>query len=233
MSGDTVTKRVPRALLVGRHRLFRECLADRLEARGSLEVAGQVDLLGAVPDRVEEDQVGLILVDLSCGQDESEEQLRRLTADPSSPRVVILGLSGQREDYLRWVEAGASGYVLQESSLTELETALDRVLAGEVYCSPRVTYSLFDRVGELTRRQRRKHLAESMDLTPREMEVLRLIADGLTNRQIAERIHLSVYTVKNHVHNILGKLNVGGRMEAVEKAFERHWLHERRRSATP
>ena len=147
--------------------------------------------------------------------------------------MIVLGLSEERDDFLRWVAAGARGYVVQESSLAELETALERVLAGEVYCSPRVTYSMFHRLGELARERRRHHEAHSLDLTPREMEVLRLIADGLTNRLIAERIHLSVYTVKNRVHNILEKLEVERREMAVEEAYARGWLQPRRRSAGP
>ena len=95
------------------------------------------------------------------------------------------------------------------------------MLAGEVYCSPRVTYSMFHRLGEMARERRRHEEAQSLDLTPREMEVLRLISDGLTNRQIAERVCLSVYTVKNHVHNILAKLEVERREMAVEEAYAR------------
>lgn len=220
-----------RALLVGRHRLFRECLASRLVAAGRVEVAGQVEELRAVPAWIAERPVDLVLVDLARAEDGAERHLCGVATHGGRVKIVVLGLSDERDEFLRWVQAGASGYVLQESSLGDLEEALERVLAGEVYCSPRVTYTMFDRLGELARERRRLRQAQDLDLTPREMEVLRLIADGLSNRQIAERICLSIYTVKNHVHNILDKLEVDGRERAVEKAFERRWLRERRRTA--
>ena len=220
-----------RALLVGRHKLFQECLATRLEAVGSVRVAGQVDDVEAAVEWIAEQSAELVLVDLSrYDEGTTLRGLRRLTEEGSASKVVVLGLSEERDDFLRWVEAGACGYVLQEASLAELQTALERVLAGEIYCSPKVTYSMFHRLGELARECRRHREAESLDLTPRELEVLRLIADGLTNRQVAERVHLSVFTVKNHVHNILEKLGVERREMAVDEAHERGWLQPRRHS---
>lgn len=224
-----------RTLLVGRHRLFRECLASRLEKTGRVRVVGQSDDLGQAVERVQAEAVDLVLVDLTRPDQVALEPLSRLVGErregaAEGPKVVVLGLSEEHEDFLRCVEAGASGYVLQESSFADLESALERVLAGEVYCSPRVTYSMFSHLGELAREQRRHDEVVSLDLTPREMEVLGLLAEGLSNRQIAERVCLSIYTVKNHVHNILEKLDVDGREDAVERAYELNWLPERRRS---
>ena len=221
-----------RTLLVGRHKLFQECLASRLEASGQVRVAGQVDDLPSAAAWLADHPADLVLVDLSRYDERSTmQQLPGLAVRGVAPKVMVLGFSEDRDDFVRWAEAGACGYVLQESSLSDLLEAMDRVLGGEVFCSPKITYSMFHRLGELARERRRHDEVESLDLTPREMEVLRLIADGLTNRQIAERICLSIFTVKNHVHNILEKLDVERREAAVEKAYDRCWLEPRRRSA--
>lgn len=221
---------MPQAVLVGRHRLFRECLAALLEGGGRVRVWGQVDDLDQVVERINGCAPDLALVDLSRPDDAGYRRLRDLTSYGSGIRVVVLGLSDEEDEFLRCIEAGATGYVLQESSVEDLDTALERVLAGEVFCSPRVTFSMFRRLGELAREQRRREQVEALDLTPREMEVLRLIAEGLTNRQIAGQLCLSVYTVKNHVHNVLEKLDVGNREAAVKVAYRRRWLRDRRSS---
>ena len=87
---------------------------------------------------------------------------------------------------------------------------------------------MFARLAELSRERARSERVEALELTPREMEILQLIAEGLSNRSIAERLSLSVYTVKNHVHHILEKLHVQDRREAVEHAYARHWLRPQR-----
>lgn len=220
-----------RVLMVGRHRLFRECLAASLETRERVRVVAQVGELAEAERWMEgEGAAEIVLVDLSRPEDVPMDRLARLARNRNGSRVVVLGLAEEEHDFMRCVEAGASGYVLQSSSLDDLEEALERVMAGEVFCSPRVTYSMFSRLGELAREKRRRERVEALELTPREMEVLGLIADGLSNREIAERIHLSIYTVKNHVHNILDKLDVAGRDEAVRLAYEHRWLEPPRRS---
>jgi len=218
----------PQALLVGRHRLFRECLAAFLDRGGRVRVKEQVDDLEQAVRRLNGHAPQVVLVDLSHNDEGGWRRLRELARSGSGVRVVVLGLGDEADELLRCIEAGAAGYVLQESSLADLDAALERVLAGEVFCSPRVTFSMFRRLGELAREHRRRQQVEALELTPREMEVLRLIAEGLTNRQIAARVCLSVYTVKNHVHNVLEKLGVDNREAAVETAYRRRWLPDRR-----
>lgn len=219
-----------RIVVVARHRLFRQCLANLLREGTDLEVAAELDGLEAVENWLEEEVADLLLLDLSRPREVELEDLRAVRERCPGIKVVILGLSEEQEDFLRCIEAGARGYVLQESSFDDLKKALRRVLAGEVFCSPRVTYSMFSRLGELAEERRRREQVEALELTPREMEVLELLAEGLSNRQIAERVCLSIYTVKNHVHNILDKMDVGAREQAVEKAFARRWLQEPLRS---
>lgn len=215
-------------LLVSGHRLFRECLAGRLTAGGEAGVR-EVDDLAAAGVALAEAPADVVLADLGAPDDGGCGELRALVGRFPGLRVVVLGGSEDEDEYLRWVESGAVGYLLQDSSLDELREAVGRASRGELHCPPGVGFRLFSRLGDLAAERRRRQRVEALSLSPRELEVLEMVADRLSNRQIAERLCLSVYTVKNHVHRILDKLEVRHRKEAVERAYENGWLRDRRR----
>lgn len=214
-------------LLVSDHRLFRECLAARLAAEGVTRVA-EADDLGAAAETLERTSAEVVIADLPPPSDRLCEELRRLVERFAGLRVVVLGGDEDEEAYLRWVESGAVGYLLQDSSLHELREAVERARRAELHCPPGVGYRLFSRLGDLAAERRRRERVEALSLSPRELEVLAMVAERSSNRQIAERLCLSVYTVKNHVHRILAKLEVRQRQAAVAKAYEHGWLRERR-----
>lgn len=212
-------------MLVGEHKLFRECLATSLMEVEDFEVCGQEDDLSpllageceAVPD--------LLLLDLGSPEGPSLHQVRELRRRKPMLKVIIVGLTIDEEDVLRCIEAGASGYVLKEASIEDLVLAVEHVLDGGVAgCSTEMAQSLFRRLADLAAERRHYERVASLDLTPREIEILELIADGMSNKQIADELCLSLHTVKNHVHHILYKLNVRRRTQAVEKALRRRWL---------
>jgi DNA-binding NarL/FixJ family response regulator len=215
-------------LLVSGHRLFRECLAGRLTAGGEVEVR-EVDDLSAARDELAAAPADVVLADLPPPDEHCCAELGALVGRHPGLKVVVLGGSEDEDEYLRWVDAGAVGYLLQDSTLEELLEAVGRAHRGELHCPPGVGFRLFSRLGDLASERRRRERVEALSLSPRELEVLEMVADKMTNRQIAERLCLSVYTVKNHVHRILDKLDVPQRKEAVTKAFENGWLRERRR----
>ena len=137
-------------------------------------------------------------------------------------KVIVTGLSDSEAAILQYIEAGVSGYVLRDDSVETMLTTIRAVHAGEAVISPSVAAALMARLAELA------ELAKAAggnspvttsdalpDLTPREREVLSLIALGLSNSEIAERLTLELGTVKNHVHHILEKLNVSSRQDAV------------------
>jgi len=213
--------------LVSADRVFRECLAEMLESSCRVEVVGASDGAAGAARALADRPADVVLVDLTDGRDGVEDALRTLCA--GDRRTMVLGSGESSEEPLRCLKAGARAYLVSEASPGELEDAVDEVLRGGIYCSPRATFRLCDRLGDLARERRRRMRVESLRLTPRELEVLQLASEGLTNRQIAERLNLSVYTVKNHVHRVLDKLDACDRKEAVEIAFRNSWLRERRR----
>ena len=181
------------------------------------------DLRGALAT-VEAAKPDILVIDLNDPEEAATELVRDTRKHCPEVKIVLLGMCHEETSILRCIEAGAGACVSKESSLNELSGVIERVLNGEAVYSPQIAYSMFARLAELSRERARSERVEALELTPREMEILQLIAEGMSNRDIAERLSLSVYTVKNHVHHILEKLHVQDRREAVEHAYARHWL---------
>jgi DNA-binding NarL/FixJ family response regulator len=137
-----------------------------------------------------------------------------ITALDPPPKVVALGVPNAESDVLACAAAGVSGYVTREDPLETMVAAIESVARGELLCTPRMAAALFDQVRVLTSN---RLPAGTEELTPREREVLGLIEDGLSNKAIGQRLRIELPTVKNHVHNILEKLRVHRRADAVAR----------------
>jgi two-component system, NarL family, nitrate/nitrite response regulator NarL len=146
--------------------------------------------------------------------------LRTLTATPRAMRVIAIALPERTSDVLACVEAGASGYVTGDASLTDLVATIESVARGEMRCSPRITGTLLRRLAALA--ASRGPFPPGPKLTAREHEVLALLDEGLSNRQIAHSLYIELATVKNHVHHILEKLQVERRGEAIAYLRQQH-----------
>lgn len=212
---------VTRLMLVSRQRLLRECLAARFASSRRFAVAGQSPSLEEAIAQAPRRGAQLLLVDGGCLDDRAYTLLGRLGGQL---KAVVLGLSDGHSELRRCAEAGISGFVDRDSAYDDLAATLDAVANGYRVCSGRSSQALFDRLARLGKRSRNDQRMEALRLTPRQMEVLRLMAEGLGNVEIATRLHLSHYTVKNHVHKILRTLDVKDRTEAVAYAYRRRWL---------
>lgn len=208
-------------LLVSRQRLFRDCLADQLTGAGGFVVAGHADELARGIAEARRRGAHLLVVDGSVLDEGDFDLLAEL---PGDLKTVVLGVRGVVADVRRCAEAGVDGFAYRDLPLDELVRTLAAVVRGERVCGPGSTRQLFARLARLGRREREDERLEVLTLTPRQMEVLRLIARGLGNEAIACRLGLSPHTVKNHVHNILDRLGASDRAEAVANAYQRHWL---------
>jgi two-component system, NarL family, nitrate/nitrite response regulator NarL len=160
----------------------------------------------------------VILLDISM--EGAVEAVRTLRGTPSAPRVVVLAVDELDDELLACVRAGVSGYVARDASLDDLIRTVRSAACGEVLCSPRFAAHLFDHVVELADQAAAAPPADSTSgrleqLTPRQHEILQLIARGMSNKEIARRLSIRVPTVKNHVHQVLDKLNVSRRGAAA------------------
>lgn len=211
-------------MIVDSHQLFRECLAEVLrDGTGSFRVEiAPCEPVEPALARLTEQRFDVLLVGLDLPG--SAGLIRQAAERSPGLRAVVLGSAGAEAEAVACLEAGARGYVQREQSLEELRIAILRVARGEVVLPPELAFRLFGRLGELGRESRRRRRLEFLDLTARAIEILGLIGQGMSNQQIADRLHLSVHTVKNHVHNILERLELKTRAEAVRYARERGWL---------
>lgn len=216
-------------VIVDHHQLFGDCLAAVLAKEGRFEVVGRAASSREALDRLTQTRVDILLVTLETSMEGIRSLIQAVEERSPKSKVVLLGHDEAEERILECLEAGVNGYLVRDQSLAELRAGIEAVWRGDTVCTPRVAHSLFTRLARLGRERRRRNRLDYLTLTPRELEVLRLVADGLSNHEIARQLILSVHTVKNHIHKILETLGVNSRWEAVRYAVERGWLRDRRR----
>jgi two-component system nitrate/nitrite response regulator NarL len=208
-----------RVLVGGTMRLYREGIAELLGRFEDIEI---VDSAGGHAQTVTaaielEPDVALLDPGLIGGA----SAIRDLTGARPATKVIVLASSDADQDVIEYAEAGMSGLVNYEDSAEDLAEAIRSVARGELRCSPRTAAALLRRVTALAA----VRAADSdPPLTRREHEVLELIAEGLSNKQMAGRLHIELATVKHHVHHILEKLEASRRGEAVALARRRGLL---------
>jgi Response regulator containing a CheY-like receiver domain and an HTH DNA-binding domain len=205
-------------LILSNNRLFADCLKQALATQEEMAVLKLVSDLESAAEKVKAFQPDMILIDVSEANDHALELTQGIRIALPLAKLIILGLPESESLILRYIEAGAHGYLTRDSCFQDLLTTIASVHRGETVCSTRIAYSLFSRMSELADRSYKRKILE-LNLTNRELEILYLIADGLSNKQIAQRINLALSTVKNHVHSILEKLRLHNRSEAVHFAL--------------
>lgn len=219
-----------RLVIVDPHQLFRECLAGVLAGDRRFEIAGKFSSTQEALDRLGQARADILLVALDHSSSDGVCGFLQAVGERSpKSKVMLLGRDESDDRILEYLDAGARGFLLRDQSLAELRTAIEAISRGDTICTPRLANKLFVRLARLGRERRRRDKLEYLMLTPRELEILRLIAEGLSNQEIARRLFLSVHTVKNHVHKVLETLAVQSRWAAVHHAVERGWLPDRRR----
>jgi DNA-binding NarL/FixJ family response regulator len=163
-------------------------------------------------------QCDVALVSTRLGDDDSLQLVRAMTEAAPSLKVLVLGLTESTGQVVQYAQAGAAGYVLKDDSVDDLVRRIRAACDEKALVSPEVAAALMARLAQLSHRIPGSEASGDGrgDLTPRELEVLKLIGDGLSNQQIADHLVIEVGTVKNHVHSILQKLEVKTRREAAE-----------------
>jgi DNA-binding NarL/FixJ family response regulator len=196
-----------------------------LEAEPDIEVVAEAEDGQQAIEAVRRHRPAVVLMDIQMPGLDGLEATRRILADADSPTRVLILTTFERDDYVfQALQLGASGFLLKTAPPEDLITAVRVVARGEALLSPSVTRRV---IQEVTRHHRQApHAAELERLTQRELEVLRLVAEGLTNAEIAARLYVSEATVKTHTSNILSKLGLRDRVEAVIFAYK-HGLVDR------
>jgi two-component system NarL family response regulator len=202
--------------------LFRRGLTMLLGVEDDIDVVGEagdgiaaIELAAtAVPD--------VILMDVRMPKRSGIEACVAIKEAAPTARIIMLTVSDEEADLYDAVKNGASGYLLKDSSIDEVAQAIRVVADGQSLISPSMAIKLLDEFKQMSRSDRQQ--VPTPRLTERELEVLKLVAQGLNNREIAKRLFISENTVKNHVRNILEKLQLHSRMEAVMYAVREKLL---------
>jgi DNA-binding NarL/FixJ family response regulator len=205
--------RRPTVLLADDHPMMLEGLQRLLEP--DLEVIGTVRDGRALVESAERDRPDLVITDISMPGTDGLEATRRLRTTAPGVRVLILSIHTEASWVRAAFAAGVCGYLTKASAADEIETAVRQVLADRFYVSPRVARAAIQPVGEeaLPARAERPPVVAGETLTPRELEILPLVARGLGNKAIAHRLGVSVTTVRSHLSNVYEKLRLESRVE--------------------
>ena len=210
--GEGATNRAAtRVVVVDDHKGFRAQLRDVLE-RAGLEVVGEACSGAEALERVRQARPDVVVMDLHMPVMDGFEATRRLAAADPPVRVVVLTISDRDEDVVRAILAGASGYLLKDGSLADLVRGIQAAHDGEAVVAPRVAAKV---LRQLRQTAREPEVAPVAELSRRELQVLRLLANGKENAEIACQLHISPKTVKNHISSILTKLRIENRIQAA------------------
>jgi two-component system, NarL family, nitrate/nitrite response regulator NarL len=206
-----------RILIVAEIRLYREGLAGmlRAEAADEIDVVATANGADDAVRALRELAPDIVLLDMAP---DNAWLVRALTAAVPGTRVVALAVPENEAEVLACAEAGVAGFVTRDASVEDVVAAVEGAARGEVLASPRMVATLFERIATLAL-ERSPQSIESR-LTARELEILDLVDQGLSNKEIARRLTIELSTVKNHVHNIFEKLNVSRRSEASARHRE-------------
>jgi DNA-binding NarL/FixJ family response regulator len=202
-----------RVLLVDDHDLFRNGLRNLLEEQG-VQVVGEAGGGQEAVRAVRELAPDIVVMDLNMPQMGGVEATRQITMIAPLTRVVVLTISDQDSDVMDAILAGACGYLLKDSSVQELMRGIGSAAVGESLISPHIASKVLQRVRASTTLPQGADTIRA-ELSDREIEVLKLIANGKDNAMIAAELHISPKTVKNHISNILMKLQIDNRIQAA------------------
>ena len=222
-AGDTPAGNEPvRVLVVDDQELFRRGLIMLLSGDTDIEVVGEASDGITATELAVKTAPDVILLDVRMPRRTGGEACRGSKEAVPSAKIIMLTVSDEEADLYESVKNGASGYLLKDSSIEEVAQAIRVVNEGQSLISPSMAVKLIDEFKQMSKPEREQ--GPALKLTERELEVLRLVAKGLNNREVAKELFISENTVKNHVRNILEKLQLHSRMEAVMYAMREKLL---------
>jgi len=227
-SGKEMTEQRPeiRVLLIDDHAMFRTGLRLAIESRPGIVVVAEASNRSEAIAAVAQEQPDVILLDLDLGDDSGFDLLPDLLVDGNPARVILLTGLRDPEAHRRAVRLGAVGLVLKEHALETVLKAIEKVHAGEAWLDRAMIATILqERTRPAPTQNRSLEEEKNATLTDRELQVIRLLGEGLKNKDVADRMHISEATVSHHLTSIFNKLGVADRLELVIYAYQ-HQLAE-------
>ena len=206
-------------ILVEDNRLLREGISALLKKQSDINVVTTVGNGENILALIAKHKPNIVLLDLGLRSQNSLSIVMLIKKNFQEIKIIVMDLIPLQADVFEFVQAGVSGFMLKDISVTEFLKTIRSVYAGAQVLPPHLTGSLFSQIVEQAiNGTKQSAITESVRMTKREKQVIELIADGYTNKEIAQKLHLSTYTVKSHVHNILEKLSLSTRVQVAKHA---------------
>ena len=219
MAGETI-----RVLVADDHELFRRGLRQVLEDEDDIKVVAEAGDGEEAVELSREHMPDVVVMDVRMPIRSGIEATRAVKQDLPHCKILMLTISDEEDDLYQAIKSGANGYLLKEISIDEIGNAVRSVHGGQSLISPSMASKLLTEFASMIKKTDDRQQVPTPRLTDREMEVLKLVAKGMNNRDIAKQLFISENTVKNHIRNILEKLQLHSRMEAVVYAVREKLL---------
>ena len=206
-------------LIIEDNRLLREGLTSIIKKQPDLKVTAAIGDCVKALHGIRESQPTIVLLDLGLRNQDSLKLVKVLKKDFQKIKVIVMDLVPLQEDILLFVQAGVSGFILKDATVDVFLRTIRSVASGAKELPPNLTGSLFSQiVNTAVKESLPSKIVESVTMTKRERQVIDLVSDGLTNKEIAQKLHLSTFTIKSHIHNILEKLALHTRVQIAKYA---------------
>ena len=202
--------RTIRVAIVDDNRLVREALAGMLGAVPDVTVAAAAVADSAFMERTRPD---VVLLDVGLGDDDSLSIATALVKDFPDAKIIVMDLLPMSDDTMQFVNAGVYGFMLKDATFDEFIATIRSVAAGDKVLPARMTQSLFSQIAKVVEAAEPARIIEDVRMTRREREVIELIGEGLSNKEIAQRLNIASHTVKSHVRNVMDKLALHTRLQ--------------------
>ena len=208
-------------LLIEDNRLVRDGLKALLDAQPDCQVVAAAEGASAALTHLKETQPHVVLLDAALGSGDSRLLVEKLKRAAPDCRVIVMDLLPVQDDVIAFIRAGASGFILKDATVDDLVRTIRSVAEGNDVVPPSLTGTLLSHIAEHAILRRTPRVLQAVRLTKREREVAALIAEGLSNKEIGQRLHIATYTVKSHVHTILEKLALHTRLQIAAHTHQR------------
>ena len=208
-----------RLLLIEDNRLLRDGILSILKPHKDIVIITSTGDSKNPLLKIHQLKPNVVLLDLGLRSQNSLRVVEIVKREFPRAKVIVMDLAPVQADILQYVEAGASGFILKDASLNDFLSTIRTVSKGATVLPPLLVDSLFSQIVDYAMGNGRAKLLEAVRMTKREREVITLLGNGLSNKEIAQKIHISVYTVKSHIHNIMEKLALHTRLEIANFSY--------------
>jgi RNA polymerase sigma factor (sigma-70 family) len=214
-----------RLLLIEDNRLLRDGIFSILKPHKDIVIIAASGDGRNTLVKINQLKPNVVLLDLGLRSQNSLHVVEVVKKDFPSAKIIVMDLAPVQADILQYVRAGANGFILKDASLNDLLITIRTVSEGATVLPPLLVDSLFSQIVDHAVREGKSKLNEAVRMTTRERQVILLLGEGMSNKEIAQKMHISTYTVKSHIHNIMEKLALHTRLEIANYSYSKNTLN--------